>query len=44
MVGWDDRIEFDLDKEGKYGEPEADELGAWIIVNSWGMWENKGGD
>ena len=42
IVGYDDRIEFDLDKDGKYGEPEADELGAWIIVNSWGMWENKG--
>ena len=43
IVGYDDRIEFDLDKDGKYGEPEADELGAWIIVNSWGpYWENKG--
>ena len=42
IVGYDDRIEFDLDKDGKYGEPEADELGAWIIVNSWGLWENKG--
>ena len=42
IVGYDDRIEFDLDKDGKYGEPEADELGAWIIVNSWGLWENAG--
>ena len=42
IVGYDDRIEFDLDKDGIYGEPEADELGAWIIVNSWGLWENKG--
>ena len=43
IVGYDDRIEFDIDKDGIYGEPEADELGAWIIVNSWGpYWENKG--
>lgn len=42
IVGYDDRIEFDLDKDGVYGEPEADELGAWIIVNSWGLWENAG--
>ena len=38
IVGYDDRVEFDLDGDGKYGEPEADELGAWIIVNSWGTW------
>ncbi len=38
IVGYDDRVEFDLDGDGKYGEPEADELGAWIIVNSWGAW------
>ena len=42
MVGWDDRIEFDLDNNGKAGEPGKDEKGAWIIVNSWGDWENKG--
>ena len=42
IVGYDDRIEFDLNNNGKYGEPEADELGAWIIVNSWGNWENGG--
>ena len=42
IVGYDDRIEFDLNKNGIYGEPEADELGAWIIVNSWGNWENEG--
>lgn len=42
IVGYDDRIEFDLNKNGVYGEPEADELGAWIIVNSWGNWENGG--
>ena len=43
IVGYDDRIEFDLDGDGVYGEPEADELGAWIIVNSWGDgWKNGG--
>ena len=42
IVGYDDRIEFDLNNNGVYGEPEADELGAWIIVNSWGYWENGG--
>lgn len=42
IVGYDDRIEFDLDKDGVYGEPDADELGAWIIVNSWGGWCNGG--
>ena len=43
IVGYDDRIEFDLDGDGVYGEPEADELGAWIIVNSWGPWWCNGG-
>ena len=35
IVGYDDRIEFDLDKDGITGETDddADELGAWIIVN-----------
>ena len=42
MVGWDDRIEFDLDGNGVAGEISKDEKGAWIIVNSWGNWENKG--
>lgn len=42
IVGYDDRIEFDIDKDGIIGEPEADEVGAWIIVNSWGNWENNG--
>ena len=42
MVGWDDRIEFDLDGNGIAGEVAKDEKGAWIIVNSWGNWENKG--
>ena len=40
MVGYDDRIEFDLDGDGIYGE--KDEKGAWIIVNSWGAWCNGG--
>ena len=43
IVGYDDRIEFDLDGDGVYGEAEADELGAWIIVNSWGPWWCNGG-
>ncbi len=43
ICGYDDRIEFDLDGDGKTGETEEDEVGAWIIANSWGDgWENKG--
>ncbi len=42
MVGYDDRIEFDLDGNGVYGEADKDEIGAWIIVNSWGGWCNDG--
>ena len=43
ITGWDDRIEFDLDGNGVYGEKEKDEVGAWIIANSWGQgWENGG--
>lgn len=43
IVGYDDRIEFDLDGDGVYGEEDADEKGAWIIVNSWGSgWCNGG--
>ena len=43
VCGYDDRIEFDLDEDGKIGEVEEDEVGAWIIANSWGDgWENKG--
>ena len=43
IVGYDDRIVFDLDSNRVYGEKEKDECGAWIIVNSWGDgWANKG--
>lgn len=46
LVGYDDRIEFDLDGNGTVGERNNsdgyDEVGAWIIVNSWGGWCNSG--
>lgn len=43
IVGYDDRIEFDLDGNGVKGEKDKDEVGAWIIVNSWGSgWCNGG--
>lgn len=43
IVGYDDRIVFDLDSNKVYGEKDKDECGAWIIVNSWGDgWANKG--
>ena len=43
IVGYDDRIEFDLNGNGVVGEKSADEKGAWIIVNSWGKdWCNDG--
>ena len=42
IVGYDDRIQFDLDGNGIYGEEDKDEVGAWIIVNSWGSWCNGG--
>ena len=43
VVGYDDRIEFDLDGNGVCGEVDKDEVGAWIICNSWGAgWCNQG--
>ena len=43
IVGYDDRIEFDLNGNGVVGEQSADEKGAWIIANSWGKdWCNDG--
>ena len=43
ICGYDDRIEFDLDGDGNIGEVAENEVGAWIIANSWGSgWENKG--
>lgn len=43
IVGYDDRIEFDLDSNGIIGEKDKDEVGAWIICNSWGSgWCNGG--
>lgn len=43
IVGYDDRVVFDLDDNHVFGEPDKDERGAWIIVNSWGNgWANKG--
>lgn len=43
IVGYDDRIEFDLDGNGIAGEAGKDEKGAWIIANSWGSWWCNGG-
>ncbi|MBR5689413.1 MAG: hypothetical protein IKX17_03065, partial [Prevotella sp.] len=46
ITGYDDRVEFDLDGNGKVGERKNsdgyDEKGAWIVVNSWGGWANNG--
>lgn len=43
IVGYDDEIEFDLDGNGVAGEVEKDEVGAWIVANSWGAsWCNSG--
>lgn len=43
IVGYDDRIEFDLDGNGVAGEVDKDEVGAWILVNSWGTWWGNSG-
>ena len=46
ICGYDDRVWFDLDKNGVYGETNnalgQDERGAWIIVNTWGGWLDGG--
>lgn len=47
IVGYDDRVEFDLDGNGIIGEAKNsdgdNEVGAWIICNSWGDgYANKG--
>ncbi len=43
IVGYDDNIEFDLDDNGVVGEKDKDEVGAWIVVNSWGAyWMGNG--
>ena len=47
VVGYDDRIEFDLDGDGTKGSSSnkfgQNETGAWIVANSWGSsWCNNG--
>ena len=46
IVGWDDRVEFDLDGNGTAGETSnsvgQNEMGAWILANTWGGWANSG--
>lgn len=46
IVGYDDRIQFDLDGNGIVGETNnrlgQNENGAWIIANTWGEWANAG--
>ncbi|MBQ0088775.1 MAG: hypothetical protein KBT27_05545, partial [Prevotellaceae bacterium] len=42
IVGYDDRVEFDLDGNGVVGEENKDEKGCWIVCNSWGStWLNN---
>ncbi len=43
IVGYDDLVRFDLDGNGVYGEEYKDEVGAWIIANSWGSWWSGNG-
>lgn len=43
VVGYDDRVEFDLDGNGIAGEKDKDEVGAWIVANTWGAtWDGNG--
>lgn len=46
IVGYDDRVQFDLDDNGIVGETKntlgQNENGAWIIANTWGGWANQG--
>lgn len=46
IVGYDDRVQFDLDGNGTVGEANnslgQNENGAWIIANTWGNWANQG--
>lgn len=46
IVGYDDRIQFDLDGNGIVGEKNnrlgQNENGAWIVANTWGEWANGG--
>lgn len=46
IVGYDDRVQFDLDSNGIVGETKntlgQNENGAWIIANTWGEWANHG--
>ncbi|QFQ12475.1 PKD domain-containing protein [Pseudoprevotella muciniphila] len=47
ICGYDDRVWFDLDKNGVHGEENnslgQNERGAWIVINTWGNWWLDGG-